>query len=221
MGKEQKSLVSLINWNLAPDFSGDEITALVLGEAPTLSNYTNNRGLPLYRKLENSYNAFRRWHDLDGRVPVKWQEIGVSSKDEMLYSIDVEERLSHFDPDDADNRSKWLASDEHSGFASQRFTRTEVARWLTACGIQSVYKFIGGQSTDESLSTKERNTLLKIIVGMAIKGYAYDPASAKNDAPKEIESDIAKLGMSVTDDTIRKYLKEAVEMILQKKVLKP
>lgn len=221
MGKEQNLLVNLTHWTMASDFTGNEITALVMGEDPTLSDFSKNRGGPLYRKLENSYNALRRWHDLDDRAPLKWQEIGVASEDEMLHSINVEKRLSHFDPDDAYNRSKWLASDEHSGFATQRFSRTEVARWLTACTIQSAYKFIGGKSTDESLSTKERNTLLKVIVGMAIKGYAYDPASAKNDAPKEIETDIAKLGISVTDDTIRKYLKEAVETILPKQPPKP
>ena len=221
MGKEQNSLVSLTHWNMAPDFTGDEITALVLGEDPSHSIFIKNRDGPLYRKLKVSYNASRRWHDLDERAPLKWHELGVASEDELLHSVAVEEGLSHFDPDDAYNRSKWLASDEHSGFATQRFARAEVARWLTACGIQSAYKFISGKPTEEPLSTKERNTLLKMVVAMAIKGYSYDPASAKSEAAKEIETDIDALGMSVSDDTIRKYLKEAVATVLPKMPYKP
>lgn len=218
MGKEQKSLINLTHWNMAPDFTGDEITALVLGEDPTLSDFKKNKGGPLYRKLEKCYNALQRWHDLDDSAPFNWQEIGVSCKDEMLHNIDVEERLSHFDSDDADNRSKWLASEEHSGFAAQRFARAEVARWLSFCGIQSVYQFSGGKSAEEPLSTKERNTLLKMIVGMAIGGYKYGPKS-KNNGPaiEEIREDLDAEGIPLSDDTIRNYLKEAVETVLNGK----
>ena len=59
------------------------------------------------------------------------------------------------------------------------------------------------------LSTKERNTLYKIILGMAVKGYGYDPEASKSHAPKEIEDDLAQLNINLTAETIRRYLKEA------------
>ncbi len=37
---------------------------------------------------------------------------------------------------------------------------------------------------EKILTTSERNTLLKLVIGMAIKGYAHDPASLKVRRPK-------------------------------------
>ena len=65
----------------------------------------------------------------------------------------------------------------------------------------------------DTLPIRERESLLKIALGMAIKGYSYDPKRARNDAISEICSDLEQLGMSVSDDTIRKYLNEAKEFL--------
>lgn len=64
------------------------------------------------------------------------------------------------------------------------------------------------------LSTRERDNLLKLVIGMAVNGYSYDPAATKSTAPKEIANDLSKLGMSLSDDTVRKYLKEAAESVM-------
>ena len=64
------------------------------------------------------------------------------------------------------------------------------------------------------LGTRERETMLRIIIGMAVKGYSHDPKAARSTAPKEIADDLTALGIGVTDDTVRKYLKEAAESVL-------
>ncbi len=69
-------------------------------------------------------------------------------------------------------------------------------------------------TTDKPLSTTERNTLLKLVIGMAVKGYSHDPAASKSTAPKEIADDLAGLGITITDDTVRKYLKQAADAVL-------
>lgn len=70
---------------------------------------------------------------------------------------------------------------------------------------------------EKVLNTSERNTLLKLVIGMAVKGYSHDPAAARSKAPKEIADDLADLGINVTDDTVRKYLKEAANTVLPTK----
>ena len=221
MVKQQSSLVSLEHWHVASDFTGDEVTALVMGDDPSSANYSGSEGRPLYRKLKESYNAAKRWHALDDHAQLQWDQIGVGSKEELLNSIGVAQALLHFDLDEAENFASWLASDERSGFSIQRFTRAEVRRWLDACGVQSIYEFTENKSAkSESLSQKERNTMLKLIVGMAVAGYKYSPVSKNNgDAIKEIQNDLADLDMSLSDDTIRNYLKEAVEKVLPGKKL--
>jgi hypothetical protein len=66
---------------------------------------------------------------------------------------------------------------------------------------------------ETELSSRERTTLLKIIIGMAMRGYNYAPRKQRNDSVAEIESDLEVLGISVSDDTIRKYLAEAKELL--------
>lgn len=68
----------------------------------------------------------------------------------------------------------------------------------------------------ECLQGAERKTMLKIILGMAIHQYGYNPlAGSKNKATgtkgKSISAGLDTVGLKVNDDTIRKYLKEATE----------
>ena len=67
----------------------------------------------------------------------------------------------------------------------------------------------------KTLSTRERESLLKLIIGMAIAGYSYNPSAKRNDAVADITNDLEKLGIELSDDTIRKYLNEAKELLPQ------
>lgn len=71
----------------------------------------------------------------------------------------------------------------------------------------------------DELPNTVRNTLLKIIIGMAIDGYKYDPDDNKNSltgSKKDSFSDkFNKLGIQISDETIRKYLKEAESFLPQ------
>lgn len=66
-----------------------------------------------------------------------------------------------------------------------------------------------GESAKPDLGTRERETLLKLLIGMAIAGYKYSPEEGRSHAPAEIASDLQRLGIAVSDDTVRKWLKEA------------
>lgn len=68
-------------------------------------------------------------------------------------------------------------------------------------------------ATKPDVSTRERETLLKLVISMAIKGYSYGPEGKKNTATTEIASDSAAIGVPVSDDTVRKYLNEAKALL--------
>ena len=68
-------------------------------------------------------------------------------------------------------------------------------------------------SADESLGTRERESLLKLVIGMAIEGYRYDPKASRGAAAMEIVNDLAKLGIPLDPDTVRKYLREGRELL--------
>ena len=64
-----------------------------------------------------------------------------------------------------------------------------------------------------SSHTKEKETLLKMVIGMAVKGYAYDPKQRRSNTVSEIQSDLDLLGIRLDKDTIRKWLKEATNFL--------
>ena len=66
------------------------------------------------------------------------------------------------------------------------------------------------------MSEKERPQVLKIMLGMAMDKYGYKPGASKNTATGKnrgsIHAALESFGLNVSDDTIRKYLDEAVEI---------
>ncbi|MEC5291601.1 hypothetical protein VSX64_23035 [Aurantimonas sp. C2-6-R+9] len=57
--------------------------------------------------------------------------------------------------------------------------------------------------------------MLKLVIGMAVKGYSYDPASGRSPTAKEIATDLALIGLPMDEDTVRKYLKESASLLPQ------
>ena len=66
---------------------------------------------------------------------------------------------------------------------------------------------------EQKLPARERSSLLTLVIGMAVQGYSYDPAALKNSAVPEIASDLSRLGLNLSEDTIRKYLNESKELL--------
>lgn len=66
---------------------------------------------------------------------------------------------------------------------------------------------------EKPISETERKSLYKLIIGMAIGGYKYDPSKAKNTATHDIHTDLGNLGIELDEDTIRKWLKESAQLL--------
>lgn len=70
-------------------------------------------------------------------------------------------------------------------------------------------------------STKERESMLKIIIGMAVGAYKYDPSKERNSATGEksgsIFVDLEQADVRIDCDTILKYINEAKEFLPPKK----
>lgn len=67
-----------------------------------------------------------------------------------------------------------------------------------------------------SVSETERATMLKLILGMAMGAYQYDPDDDRNNATGSnkgsIKYDLEKFGLTIDGNTVRKYLVEAKAM---------
>ena len=60
---------------------------------------------------------------------------------------------------------------------------------------------------------KANESLMKMVLAMAIKGYCFNPDDKKSKTPAEIVADVQELGISIDADTVRKWLKEAAALL--------
>ena len=70
-----------------------------------------------------------------------------------------------------------------------------------------------GKTSDAPLHGSERDSLLKMVLGMAMSTYDYNPGATKNRATGEnqgsISADLQQRGLTLDADTVRKFIKEA------------
>lgn len=60
---------------------------------------------------------------------------------------------------------------------------------------------------------REIDTICQLFAAMAIEYYGYDPDGARSPVPREIVELAASMGISVTDDTVRKHLRRGAGFI--------
>lgn len=70
--------------------------------------------------------------------------------------------------------------------------------------------------SDKFLSTIERESLFKLVIGMAVSGYRYNSNAARNDAIGEISRDLDALGIGLDQNTIRKWIEAAAKLLPSK-----
>lgn len=66
---------------------------------------------------------------------------------------------------------------------------------------------------EKPLGTRERETLYKIIIGLAIDGHGYNPNSNRNTVFSEVSKKLDELEIPVSEETIRNHIKKAKELI--------
>jgi len=64
---------------------------------------------------------------------------------------------------------------------------------------------VESRELEKRLGARERDSMLKLVIGMAIKGYGYDPKAGRSGAAREIAGDLLLAGLALDEDTIRKY----------------
>jgi hypothetical protein len=119
--------------------------------------------------------------------------------------------------------SRWLEWANSRGVPHPAVLVTMVAQWDRTVDhrdkeIETLRTELNGlratQSvSDKALGTRERESLYKMILGMAVVGYRYKPSASRNSAIAEIATDLVTCDLSLTDDTIRSYLQQAVQAL--------
>jgi hypothetical protein len=105
-----------------------------------------------------------------------------------------------------ENHDKWLELSERSnGLIASFKERISV--------LEREAQQAAAPTAEKSLSTKERESLLKLVIGMAVAGYGYDPKAERSQQIPEIANDLALAGVTMDADTVRKWLRAAAQLL--------
>jgi hypothetical protein len=182
-------------WGRLPLWTLDEAVALTFGRNPELVTWSSLEGLLQVYPLAVQFNRLRRRvmrakdaHQLSDPVAPK-EYIAWACTNGVVVPRRLREIVDASQGQATDWRALYEAIQLELGAVTREIERLKAA--------------------DKPLGRNERNTLLKLILGLAIKGYRYDHRAARSPNAKEIADDLADLGLRIDDDTVRKRLKEA------------
>jgi hypothetical protein len=216
-------------WVKAAHWTLDEAIALSFGKAPELVSWDNVKS---FVQISPFAFQYQRRRELAVRA-LKWEQVfdpvlpsiflAWAKRTELSVPSELEAAVKARGIQIADWKSLYdelkATSDKHH------------EQWRTVCNeqrdriqqllgrIQELETHLASAATapapapENLLSTRERDSLLKLVIGMAVGGYGYDPAAARSPQPSAIEADLAERGISLDVDTIRKWLRQASELL--------
>jgi hypothetical protein len=137
-------MADLSHWDFAVDFSGFDAAALILGIEPKEACDEESRISPIYKRIADDYELSKLDCELstEGAAPEHLRSVML-----MLMEHSLEYR---------DELFAWMA-DARSQEENQKFSRKELARWLSVIGMTSVYEFdrAGAGATNDPVSESE------------------------------------------------------------------
>jgi rhodanese-related sulfurtransferase len=180
-------------WSKLADWTIDEAIALSFGKDPDVvnwklvQNYGGRSGFAdQYLKRRQLALRAVRQHQLDDPVTpgcfLAW-----AKHNDVDFPAELGTQVVARGHQIADWKSLY---DELSGQFDELKARHDgdaAERDLLRLRVEELEKVLGEwQNREKPLSTKERQTALKLIIGMAVAGYGYDPQAKRSDKISEI-----------------------------------
>jgi hypothetical protein len=218
------------HWSKAAHWTLDEAIALSFGKAPECVNWKSVLPLVGVSAFARQYHRRRdlaqralTWSQLyDPVLPgifLAWAkrheitlppelEAAVSARGVQIadWKTLYDELQVKFD----DHHKRWMAmNDEKAQLINQLGGRIkELETALASAVVQAP-----PQLAEKPLNARERDSLLSMVIGMAIGGYGYNPSESRSKQPSAIAGDLEVAGVALDVDTVRKWLKEAGELL--------
>jgi len=214
------------HWSKAAQWSLDEAIALSLGRNPNTLNWAIAESQDWSSTFANLYEQRR---DLTLRAkaqnyltdPVKpgrflgWaKQYDISYPDELEELViargnNIENWQETIDQLQAAHKDHLSALERNIESQQSQLAKLTTERDALLAKIEEL------EATDRSgsVSTKERESLLRLVAAMAVRGYSYDPNVKRNSATTDIAHDLEHLGIPLDPGTIRKWLKQSMDLL--------
>lgn len=222
------------HWSKAAHWTLEEAVALCLGKAPEVVNW---RTLQSYQAVSPFVFRYARLWDLAKRATL-WQKlfdpvlpiIFVNwAKDSAIeFPAALAEKVIKINGNMIDWKAEYEKLDHQSDdhIAGWKNIAEERGKLLEA----SIQRIALLQSKLEESETKlrinpalpnpqkpqsarEREGMLKVIYAMAVGGYGFNKQQQKSTVVPDIVRDLELQGLLLSDDTVRRYIKAACELL--------
>lgn len=216
-------------WAKSPYWTIEEAVALVLGREP---KYANRKSVQVYLQVSSGAQLFMRTLELADRN-VSWNQLtnptppGAFLVWAKRYGVavpaDLEAEVGKYEHYIGDWRTLYESTKAKLDAALERERQLgALAGTVTSQfnEIQDKLQATIAQVSQRQPQTKEPDpreitSLRKLCVGMAIRGYAFNPNEGRNSATADIVGDLELLGIAVSADTVRKHLAAGAELLPQ------
>ena len=136
------SNTTLRHWDFATHFTGEEAAALIMGIDPNLPKSEVDTTYPIVERMRSAYQkalgeAIWAYEFKDGAGGDQ-SLVDITEKSTGLYSYRMLDMSGYIVWPQAGH---WLNDQDESSFDAQKFTREELARWLSAIEMKSDYQF--------------------------------------------------------------------------------
>jgi hypothetical protein len=199
-------------WAKAAYWTLDEATALSFGRSPASVNW---KAIEKYTAISSFAAAYALRRDLILRATAVGQLYDYSLPGFFLawskqHQLDFPAELEAAVLAHGQQVRDWKTEYSEAIKVAEHWKRLyEDTNATLASATQALEERADRTPAEKPLGSRERDSLLKLVIGMAVAGYKFDPDAAKNQATAEIASDLERLGMSMHSDTVRKWLGEA------------
>jgi hypothetical protein len=215
------------HWSKTPYWYLDEAAALSFGREPRLVKWENVKE---YTEVSPFAYKYERLRDLILRAQATRQlddpalpsfYIAWAKRNGIDFTDDLEAAVVAHGDQIGDWKSKY---DEVSSRYEELLTLSERLAQQMQTNKQShqslqerIAELEGmleaAPKPNMGLGGKERESVLRLIIGMAVCGYSYDPTASRSKVVTEIASDLTRAGVELSEDTVRKWLKQAAELL--------
>ena len=153
-------MADLSHWDFAEFFTADEAANLILGfDGLDRMAASREKSVPIIIRMSQDYHAA---HSSLRTLIYRKSSTALAEKHKGLVSNELQNQFDFefvFSDEEGDTKgfNNWLGG-EYGRFKKQTFSRVELARWLKAIGLQSVYQFdIGGAGDTELEPTQPQS----------------------------------------------------------------
>ncbi|MDO9334872.1 MAG: hypothetical protein Q7T61_00590 [Caulobacter sp.] len=230
---QPNAVPDLDHWARMDFWSLEEALALSFGKAPEVLTAKRVTGLSTYSPFAVEYRrraevarravvAKQMWESVRPSTFLRWaQRKGMNPPTELVEAVEAAGGDLR-DWQDFYNKLK-EASDRSDAAYEARVAAQEAHIAALQSRIETVVRSMAAAAQSKpsespapvapELRTRERDSLLKLVIGMAVGAYSYDPKAGRSPTVSEIADDLARAGVSLDADTVRKYVTEAKQYL--------